>query len=109
ALRGRHQEVHKEDVGGDSPAAVVLGGRAQPDLPQRKQTFGTASPALSDPGGGWAQTSVVNTRVCVCVLPSLRRRQVLGLHGQLAQAGGACPEQQAVQVRGHALELPQQK
>lgn len=36
ALRSRHQEVDKEDMGGDSPAEVVLGGRAQPDVPQRK-------------------------------------------------------------------------
>lgn len=35
-IRGGHQEVDEEDVGRDPPAEVVLGRRAQPDVPQRK-------------------------------------------------------------------------
>lgn len=35
-IRGSHQEVDEEDVGRDPPAEVVLGRRAQPDVPQRK-------------------------------------------------------------------------
>lgn len=35
-IRGGHQEVDEEDVGRDPAAEVVLGRRAQPDVPQRK-------------------------------------------------------------------------
>ena len=42
-----HQEVVKEDVGRDPPAEVVLGGRTQPDLPQRKWVSKTKQPKTS--------------------------------------------------------------